>query len=64
MPSCQVVHIGFEVLDDATLVGGSQIRPGVSEGEGADSCVMSLENSFKVEGESIPESELSARRAG
>lgn len=59
LPRRQVVHIRLEVLHDPRLVCTRQIRAGVRERDRADGGVVCLQDRLEVEGESIPEGELS-----
>lgn len=48
-PLRQVVHIGLEILDDTTLVGGRKERPRVGELHCSDSGVVGLQDGLEVE---------------
>ena len=63
MPSGQIVHVGFEILDDTRLVCRCEEGTVVRELKSAYGSIVGLKNCLKVEGETVPESELATRRS-
>ena len=45
----EVVHVGFEILDDARLASRRDVGTSVVKGECADGCIMCLEDGYKAE---------------
>jgi hypothetical protein len=64
LPHSKIVHVGLIVLDHARLVRADQVCARVGKGESTDGDVVSLENGLKIKGESVPEREFAASRAG
>jgi hypothetical protein len=63
LPCRQVVHIGFEILDDTTFVCRREIRPRMSETHGTYCWIMGLQDGLEVEREAIPKCEFTTCRA-
>lgn len=63
-PCVQVVHVRLKVLDDAALVCRREVGTRVCKLEGTDGGIMGLQDGLKVEGQTVPQRELAARRAG
>jgi hypothetical protein len=64
VPSCQVVHVGLEVLDHSALICGGQKGSRVGEPHCTNRRLMCLKDRFEVERQSIPQCEFAARRSG
>jgi len=61
----EVVHVGFDILDDARLASRRGVGTSVVKGECADGRIMCLEDGYKVERQPVPGCEFPpTRRTG
>lgn len=63
-PCIQVVHVRLKVLDDTALICRREVGTRMCKLKGTNGRIMGLQDSLKVERQTVPEREFAARRAG